>query len=130
MPYPFPYPLPPPHPLSPPNLLYQRRPEEPQQQVLLALVRSVVVDAEDGRLHEARRPAGRHLEDEAREVDGLRLEEVEEVLVGLEAVATRAAQRLQAGGQRRRRRVAVLAQRLVVRHNVLRGGGGGALGTG
>ena len=112
--FPFPHDLD----LDLPDLLLERGLEQSQQQEFLALIRRVVVQRQDHRLHELGRATLRHLEDELREVDGIRLEQVEEVLVGLESLSTLFREcsqtELTRGGQGRRRVLTVLLQRLVM----------------
>ena len=70
-----------------------------QQQVFLALVSRVVVQRQYRRLHELGRAARRQCKHQPRQVDGARLQQVEQVLVGLQAVTVSLAQRLEADGR-------------------------------
>ena len=96
--------------------------EQSQQQIFLALVGRVVKQRQYGRLHEDGRPARRQREDETRQVDRVRLEQVEQMLVGLQALTVGLTQRLESGGRPCCRGVGATAVRLellVLRHDVL-----------
>ena len=97
--------------------LLECRFEQLQQEILLALVGSVVEQRVDDRLHELGGLALRHLEDELGQVGGVGLQQVEQVLVVEQALVALLAQRLQP--PQVARRVRPLRQFLVVRHHVL-----------
>ena len=60
--------------------------EEVEQEELLARVGGVVVEGEDDRFHELGGAALRHLKDELGQVGGVGLQQVEQVLVGLQTL--------------------------------------------
>lgn len=78
-----------------PDLVLQSGLEQFQQQIFLALIRRVVVQRQDRRLHELSRATRRQSEDETRQVRRIRLKQVEQVLIGLQAVAVGFTQRLE-----------------------------------
>ena len=103
-----------------PDLLLQCSSEQLQQQIFFTLVCSVVVQRQYCWLHELGHAAQRHRKHQSGQVDGVRLQQVEQVLIGLQTVTVRFTQRLEAvRWWSSNLHAAVCLEFLVLRHNVL-----------